>query len=82
MAPPFANLFLGKFEQELILNVNEYKEKILFYKQTKDFLMTFFFLWGGSLKILKMFLEYLTISQGIHPKNVLSSCRISYIIKM
>lgn len=60
MAPPFANLFLGKFEHDFIKNKNN-TQNILFYKR---FLDDIFILWGGSLRSLKIFLEYIN---NVHP---------------
>ena len=44
VAPVYANLFLGKFEEENILNTNDSKN-IIFYKR---FLDDIFLLWKGD----------------------------------
>ena len=60
VAPVYANLFLGKFEEENILNTNDSKN-IIFYKR---FLDDIFLLWKGDLTKLKRFLNHLNT---LHP---------------
>ena len=60
VAPCFADLFLGKFEEDFILTP-EITNKIKLYKR---FLDDIFILWTGNLKELNTFIEYIN---NIHP---------------
>ena len=60
MAPPYANLFLGKLEEEHILN-DTYKNNLKFYKR---FLGDIFLIWKGKLSKFKLFLNDIN---NLHP---------------
>ena len=60
MAPPYADLFLGKFEEDHILK-SLFASKIHFYKR---FLDDIFLLWGGTLTELTQFMRYIN---NLHP---------------
>ena len=60
MAPPYANLFLGKLEEEHILN-DTYKNNLKFYKR---FLDDIFLIWKGKLSKFKLFLNDIN---NLHP---------------
>ena len=55
MAPPYANLFLGKLEEEHILN-KKFKNNIKFYKR---FLDDIFLIWKGTLPEFDIFLDHI-----------------------
>lgn len=60
MAPPYADLFLGKFETEKILT-ETFKKHIKLYKR---FLDDIFLLWDGTLHELNTFIEHIN---NVHP---------------
>ena len=60
MAPPYADLFLGKFENEKILTTN-FSQYINLYKR---FLDDIFMLWTGTLQELDNFIKHIN---AIHP---------------
>ena len=70
MAPPYANLFLGKLEEEQITNNDNYKNNIKFYKR---FLDDIFLIWKGTLFELNLFLEFINT---IHP-TIKFTCQYS-----
>ena len=69
MAPPYANLFLGKLEEEHINN-DRFKNNINFYKR---FLDDIFLVWKGTLAELSLFLNQIN---DIHP-TIKFTCQYS-----
>lgn len=76
-APSYANLYMGRYEDQYILSNHPWATSIVFYKRYIDDLV---FIWNHSEKEFDKFTEYLNYNEyGVTLSGEISSVQINYL---